>query len=404
MSFIDREFTLLAVTLVARSRRQHFCGVPVARTSTFPCQAGPTAMCVRDEHLLRRPGLRGRQHAVTREMADVRRDRKQVCKGRRVSLGLALLLILATARRGHAMRACGDDVDGQGTTVPCACGDLLVSSRTLGGADRITHKPCPGTGLMIAAPGPVTLAFDGHAIRGQGQGVGVLVVRGSLSLRGPGTIEGFGTGAFAHGPNALASAVGMRFSGNRAAGLAVQADGYALQGNVAENNGRDGFALDGTGYAVDGNRATGNRRYGFYMLGMGAHLGGGLGNEAVQNAKAGFWLYGMMHQVSGATATGNGDYGFFAMLWNASLADVRAAGNASDGLRAMGMSITVQNSSASGNQGAGVWVSGGMLDDGGGNAGADNAGLMGQTPLPPMMLRENAPALIQCRIGANPCR
>lgn len=257
---------------------------------------------------------------------------------------------------------------------------------------------------MIAASGPVTLVFDGHTIRGQGQGVGVLVVRGTLSLRGPGAIEGFGTGAFAHGPQALASAVGMRFSGNRAAGLAVQADGYAIQGNVAENNGRDGFALDGNGYALDGNRATGNGRYGFYMLGMGAHVGGGLGNEAVQNAKAGFWLYGMMHQVSGATAVGNGDYGFYSMLWNAWLADIRTERNASDGIRAMGMSIAIQGSSASGNQGAGVWVSGGTLTDGGGNSGADNAGLMGEPALPPMMLRENAPALLQCRVGTTACR
>ncbi|HTC23744.1 MAG TPA: right-handed parallel beta-helix repeat-containing protein [Gemmatimonadales bacterium] len=323
---------------------------------------------------------------------------------RRFTLAFTASLLLLTARPGQAMRACGDDVDGHGKRVPCACGDLLVSSRTLRRADRITRKRCRGTGLMIAAPGPVTLAFDGHTIRGQGQGVGVLVVRGSLSLRGPGTIEGFGTGAAARGPTALASAVGMRFAGNRAQGLAVESDGYTIQGNVAENNGRDGFALDGKGYAVDGNRATGNQRYGFYMLGMGAHVGGGLGNEAVQNAKAGFWLYGMWHQEAGATSTGNGDYGFYSMLWNASLTDIRTDDNASDGLRAMGMSIAVQGSSASGNQGFGVWVTGGTLDDRGGNSGADNAGLAGATALPPMMLRENSPALIQCRVGTMACR
>jgi hypothetical protein len=336
---------------------------------------------------------------------DMRPDRDPPPTGmrRRFTLAFTLSLLLSTARPGQAMRACGDDVDGHGKRVPCACGDLLVSSRTLR-RDRITRKRCRGTGLMIAAPGPVTLAFDGHTIRGQGQGVGVLVVRGSLSLRGPGTIEGFDTGASAHGPTAVASVVGMRFSANRTSGLSVQSDGYVIQGNVAENNGRDGFALDGTAYAVDGNRATANRRYGFYLLGMGAHLGGGLGNEALANAKAGFWLYGMLHQVSGATATGNGDYGFYAMLWHAALADIQAEGNASDGLRAMGMGITIQHSGAAANGGFGVWVSGGMLTDQGGNFGVDNVGLTGQAALPSMMLRDTVPAQIQCRVGTASCR
>jgi len=319
-------------------------------------------------------------------------------------LARVLLLLLATVRPVHAMQACGDDVDGHGTEVPCACGDLLVSSRTLRAADRITHERCPGTGLTVASASPVTLAFDGRAIRGQGQGVGVLVARGSLSLVGPGTIEGFGTGAFARGPTALRSAVGMRFRANRGTGLVVASDGYTIQGNVAENNGRDGFSLDGNAYALDGNQAAGNHRYGFYLLGMGAHVGGGLGNEARGNARAGFWLYGMMHQVDGATTTGNGDYGFYAMLWNGWLANIRADHNASDGVRAMGMGIAIQDSRATDNVGLGVWVTGGMLEDGGGNSGADNVGLMGQPALYPMMLHETAPALLQCRIGTAPCR
>ena len=55
------------------------------------------------------------------------------------------------------MRRCGDDVDGHGRAVPCACGDLLVSSRALGAADRLTHTRCRAMGLLVAAPGPVTL-------------------------------------------------------------------------------------------------------------------------------------------------------------------------------------------------------------------------------------------------------
>jgi hypothetical protein len=321
-----------------------------------------------------------------------------------LALALAVALGVGSVRPANAMRACGDDVDGHRTAVPCACGDMLVSSRTLRAADRITHKPCRGNGLVIAATGPVTLAFDGHAIRGQGQGVGVLVVRGSLSLSGPGTIEGFGMGVLARGPTALASAVGMRFSANRMYGLYAESDGYTVQGNLAEGSGRDGFALGGKRYAVDGNRAAGNRRYGFSLTGTGAHVGGGLGNEAVNNGKSGFWLYGMMHEVVGATAVGNGGYGFYAMAMHTLLADIHAEGTAGSGLRAMGMGLALQGNSATANRGFGIWVSGAMLDDRGGNSGADNIGLMGEAELPPTTLRETAPALIQCRIGTAPCR
>ena len=321
-----------------------------------------------------------------------------------VLLFFAVLLCLVSVISARAMRACGDDVDGHGTAVPCACGDMLVSSRTLSAADHITHESCPGMGLLVAATGRVTLGFDGHTVRGQGQGIGVFVTRGSLSLRGPGTIEGFGTGALARGPNALASAIGMRFVGNRMYGLYAESDGYAVQGNVAENNGHDGFALAGNGYAVDGNRAAGNQRYGFYLLGMGAHVGSGLGNEAVNNGKSGFWVYGMMQELAGATAVGNGDHGVYAMVWQGRLADIRAEGNVGDGIHAMGMALALERNTATANQGYGVWATGEMFDDRGGNWGADNAGLTGEARLPSMMLRETAPTLVQCRIGAAPCR
>ncbi len=328
------------------------------------------------------------------------RERPQL----RLAVALALVLSAGTIRPAAAMRACGDHVPGHRMAVPCRCGDMLVSSRTLQATEPVTRKPCRGTGLLVRAPGSVTLAFNGRTIAGQGQGVGVLVVGGSLSLTGPGVIEGFGVGAHARGPTAVATVVGMRFRGNRLAGLSVDSNGYAVQGSVAEDNGRDGFALGGNGYALDGNRATGNGRYGFYLLGMGAHVGGGLGNEATENQRGGFWLYGMLHEVVGATAVANGEYGFFAMGMHTLLSGIHAAGNAGVGLRGMGMGLAFEGNTATGNTGFGIWVSGGMLDDRGGNAGADNVGLMGAADIEPTMLRETAPDLIQCRIGTAPCR
>jgi len=56
--------------------------------------------------------------------------------------------------------------------------------------------------------------------------------------------------------------------------------------------------------------------------------------------------------------------------------DVRAAGNAGDGLHVMGMDV----------------------DDRGGNHGAGNAGLVGLAGTPSVRADEN-PALVQCRMG-----
>src|SRR5206468_1435957 len=207
---------------------------------------------------------------------------------------LALTLVVAFAGPARAVRSCGDDVDGHGKRVACACGDVLVSARVLGPADEVTAAPCPANGLVVAASGPVTLDLGGRTIAGDGQGIGILVVRGSLLLVGPGAVERFQVGVLARGVQALRSAVNVRVAGNRLDGLVAQGDGFTVVGSVAEGNGRNGFSLGGTDYALDGNRASENGRHGFKLTGMGAHVGGGFGNEAIANAGARCWLLGVM--------------------------------------------------------------------------------------------------------------
>jgi hypothetical protein len=314
---------------------------------------------------------------------------------RGIRLLLAVGLVLA-AGRASAMHRCGDDVDGR--SVACGCGDLLVSSRTLGAADAVTTTRCPGNGLVVVASGPITLDLGGRTVAGHGQGVGVLVVRGTLSLVG-GSVERFETGVRAEGEARLASVVAVRLADHRLDGLVARGDGYTIQGSVAEGNGRDGFALAGGGYALDGNRASGNGRYGFKLVGMGAHVGGGIGNEARANGADGFWLLGGMHQVVGATATGNGGNGVVGTVAHTLFAGVDADANRHSGLVASGGGVAVRDSTATGNRMFGIWVMGPGVEDGGGNRGADNAGLM--TPSgrgSEMMLTKMAP-LVQCRIG-----
>src|SRR5207237_5428908 len=72
------------------------------------------------------------------------------------------LLSLALAAPALAGGRCGDDVAGR--PVPCDCGDVLVSSRTLGDDDPITTRTCPATGLVIDVPAGhrATLALGGR--------------------------------------------------------------------------------------------------------------------------------------------------------------------------------------------------------------------------------------------------
>ena len=318
------------------------------------------------------------------------------CASRALRLLLAIGLVLA-AGRASAMHRCGDDVDGK--PVACACGDLLVSSRTLGAADAVTTKRCALNGLVVAASGPITLDLGGRTVAGNGQGVGVLVVRGTLSLVGPGSVERFEIGVRAEGDALLASVVAVRLAGHRLDGLVARGGGYSIQGSVAEGNGRDGFALGGSGYALDGNRASGNGRYGFELVGMGAHVGGGLGNEARANGMDGFWLLGGMHQVVGATAIGNGGHGMFAAVTHTLFAGVEADANGRSGLVASGGGLAVRDSTATGNRTFGIWVMGPGVEDGGGNRGADNTGLMGPSGHGSEMMSTMMAPLVQCRIG-----
>jgi hypothetical protein len=311
-------------------------------------------------------------------------------------LGLVVSMLLVA--RANAMRPCGDDVDGHGKRVACSCGDLLVSSHTLTPADHVTHGSCPGSGLLVAADGPVTLDLNGRTLSGTGQGAGVLVLRGRLDLVGPGTIDGFGNGVLARGTAALGTVMAIRSVHNRLDGFFAEADGYTIQGSVAEENGRDGFALGGSAFAADGNRSVRNHRYGFNVWGMGAHLGGGLGNETAFNGMIGLYLRGMMHEMVGATSTGNGGDGVMASVMHALFTDVHAAGNAGDGLHVMGMAIAIGASTADDNRGSGVWVMGMGVDDRGGNRGAGNAGLIGLAGTPTLKA-EQTPALVQCRMG-----
>lgn len=82
------------------------------------------------------------------------------------------------------------------------CGDTITTDTTL----TSDLGPCPNDGLIVdGATVYVTLDFNGHAIKGSGNGNGVSVLRVSpgLTIKGSGSIANFGAGigmTFAVGP------------------------------------------------------------------------------------------------------------------------------------------------------------------------------------------------------------
>lgn len=177
---------------------------------------------------------------------------------------LAVLALLGGALPATA-RPCGDDVDGRGTAVRCACGDVVVSDVRLRADDPIVAAPCATDGLVVDARAPITVALDGVVLRGAGRGTGVRILRGGargVVLAGPGGVEGFDVGVSA-APGALAQAIAVSARGNRRDGFAVRGHDAVLIDCVAEGNGRDGVAQSGSAtVAVEGGRVAGNGRDG----------------------------------------------------------------------------------------------------------------------------------------------
>ena len=288
---------------------------------------------------------------------------------------LACLMSIPAATAGS--RRCGDDTDGRGRTVPCDCGDVLVSSRTLGPHDPITQHACPGTGLLVdvAADRPAaTLDLGGQTLVGQGRGIGIQVLgggTGGLLLVGPGAIRGFDLGVLARGSE-LARASDVIASDNATDGFSLGGTGYAITRCEASRNGRDGFTLRGSGFLVEGNHAAQNRRFGFAVAGESAALGGTLGNEAAGNGRDGLVVRGRGHELVHPVATGNAGTGLRARFSAGRIAGAVAADNRRDGLRGGGRDLDVTDSEARDNGGAGIDVRGARVHDGGGNRARGN--------------------------------
>lgn len=310
----------------------------------------------------------------------------------------AALLYLAAAGAAAA-KLCGDDVAGQ--DVPCACGDILVSSVVLGD-DPVTSTVCPRDGLLIRAQddrSAIRLDLHGHTLRGSGVGTGLRVLDGGpgglriVSSGGPARIEEFGEGIVSRGGNSLALIEDVLVHGARGDGVRVDGRAFVIRRVAVEQVKRDGFSLNGAGFEVSDTRASDSGRYGYSVMGQSGVIGtAGHGNVAERSGMAGFNVMGNGHTLEACTARGGLKDGLALATTTLELRDCQAADNAADGIAGIGSHWQLAGNQAVGNGGDGLTARGPGMVDAGGNRGSGNRGTG----------RERA--AVQCRIGSEPCR
>lgn len=296
-------------------------------------------------------------------------------------------------------KLCGDDVEG--ADVPCACGDIVVSSVVLD-ADPVVHgTPCTHDGLVVRAPETrraVIVDLHGATLRGSGGGVGIRIIAGGpgggrvISSGAPGTIAGFGDGIVARGSDTVALIEDVVVSDSRRDGLRISGPDFAIRRVAVRGAERDGFALGGRGFRIVETRAENCGRFGYSVMGHAGQIGSpGAGNVAERSGDVGFNIMGGGHSLADCTAAFGLKSGVHLQALDLDVRGCRATDNGGDGIEGVGSQWRIAGNEALRNAGDGIAVRGvGLLDEGG-NRGADNRGEAGT--------RE----VVQCVIAGAPC-
>src|SRR5262245_35729273 len=298
-----------------------------------------------------------------------------------------------------AAKLCGDDVDGE--DVPCACGDVVVSSVALDNDPVVAGAPCASDGLIVRATETrrsVILDLRGATLRGSGAGTGIRVIAGGpggarvISSGAPATIAGFTDGIVARGSDAVALIEDVVIADSGHDGLRVSGPDFEIRRVEVLKAGRDGFALGGWGFRIAETRAADCGRFGYSVMGHAAQIGRpGAGNTAERSGYAGFNIMGGGHDVVDCWAAFGERAGVHLQVLDLDLRGCRATDNGGDGIEGLGSQWRMSGNEALRNGGDGVTVRGQNLVDEGGNHGADNRGAAA------------ARGAVQCAISGTPC-
>jgi len=297
---------------------------------------------------------------------------------RKITAACVLVTALAVAPARAAL--CGDDVDGR--DVPCACGDVVVSSLVLGDDPVVNGAPCSGDALTVRNPdSPRTLVIDlhGHRLQGTGTGAGLRVLAGGpggaqvVSSGAPATIAGFEDGIVARGTDALALVEDVIVSRAGRDGLRISGTEFQVRRVEVHEAVRDGFSLAGRGFAISDTHASDCGRYGYFVMGHSGQIGQtGAGNLAERSGVAGFNVTGSGHAVADCGATFGRKVGVHLQATQMDVRGCRASDNAGNGIEGLGNNWRMSGNEALRNGGDGLSVRGIGLVDEGGNLGHDN--------------------------------
>ena len=312
-------------------------------------------------------------------------------------LAIALAALTMAARAPAAL--CGDDVDGR--DVPCACGDVVVSSVALADDPVMHGTPCPHDGLIVRAPDArraLILDLRGATLRGSGDGAGIRIIAGGpggarvISTGGTATLSGFTDGIVARGSDSVLLIEDVVIADSRRDGVRVSAPDFELRRVEVHAAKRDGFSLGGHDFRVAETRAVDCGRYGYSVMGHAGHIGRpGAGNVAERSGHAGFNIMGGGHAVADCWAAFGSREGVHLQGVDLDLRGCRATDNRGNGIEGLGNHWRMSGNEALRNGGDGVDVRGVGLIDEGGNRGADNRG------------DERARGAVQCAIAGTPC-
>jgi hypothetical protein len=313
---------------------------------------------------------------------------------------VGMVLVAGLIGTSASGKLCGDDVEGD--DVPCACGDVVVSSVRLDGDPVVSGAPCGHDGLIVRAPEALRRAIivdlNGATLRGSGNGVGIRIVGGGpggarvTSTGATGTIASFLDGIVARGSDTAAVVEDVVIADAGRDGVRLSGPDFEVRRVEVHAAKRDGFSLGGWGFRIIDTRATDCGRFGYSVMGHAAQIGlPGSGNTAERSGHAGFNIMGADHDVVDCWAAYGERTGVQLQVADLDLRGCRATDNAGDGIDGLGNQWHMSGNEAERNGGDGVTVRGiGMVDEGG-NRGLDNHGAM------------PARGAIQCAISGAPC-
>ena len=86
-------------------------------------------------------------------------------------------------------------------SIPCQCGDIVVTDTRLQPDDPVVTEQCPADGVVVRVPAEsrsVVIDLKGQEIRGSGVGIGIRILRGGSEgakiVGGIGSVSGVASG------------------------------------------------------------------------------------------------------------------------------------------------------------------------------------------------------------------